>query len=43
MKNQWTDAQKVDLSDYVIENISIENSKKQVSSVHMKIMENLKF
>lgn len=43
MNNQWTDAQKMNLSDYVIENISIENTKKQVSKVHSHIMKNLKF
>jgi dephospho-CoA kinase len=43
MKNQWTDEQKVKLSDYVIENISLESTKNQVSIIHNEIMKNLKF
>lgn len=43
MNNQWTDEQKVNMSDYVIENVSIDNTKQQVSNVHGQIMENIKF
>ena len=43
MKNQWTDNQKLELSDYSIENLTLENTKKQVSKIHTQIMENLKF
>ena len=43
MKNQWTDEQKLELSDYSIENITLENTKKQVSKIHAQIIGNLKF
>lgn len=42
MSNQWTDEKKVKLSHFVIENISIENSKNQVFKVHDNILESLK-
>lgn len=40
MDNQWSDERKVELSTYVIENISIETTKKQVLAVHSKILKN---
>ena len=41
MKNQWNDADKIALSSYVIENIDIEETKKQVLEVHYQILGNL--
>tara|TARA_R110002049_G_scaffold306635_1_gene505490 strand:+ start:65003 stop:65596 length:594 start_codon:yes stop_codon:yes gene_type:complete len=38
MDNQWTDEEKITLSDYVIENIELESIKKQVEAVHAKIL-----
>lgn len=43
MKNQWTDSEKVKLSNFVIDNVSIEKTQKQVLEIHKKILENLKF
>ncbi len=39
MKNQWTDAEKIKLSDFVIENIKLQNTKKQVDEIHKKLLE----
>lgn len=39
MKNQWTDEQKVKLSDYVIQNLELENTKKQVLQINEQILE----
>jgi dephospho-CoA kinase len=41
MKNQWTDEKKVQLSDYVIENITLENINNQVLDVHLQLLERL--
>lgn len=38
IKNQWSDAKKVKLSDFVIENIDMESTKKQVFKIHQKIL-----
>lgn len=38
MKNQWTDAEKVKHSHFVIENIELENTKKQVLKIHKKLL-----
>ncbi len=38
MKNQWTDAEKIKLSDFVIENIKLQNTKKQVDEIHKKLL-----
>jgi dephospho-CoA kinase len=38
MDNQWPDQKKVELSDYIIENIEFENTKKQVFEVHAQIL-----
>lgn len=42
MKNQWSDDRKVELSDFVIENISLESTRDQVLKIHKQIVENLK-
>ncbi len=41
MNNQWTDDEKVKRSHFVIENVSLENTKKQVLEVHNKILKSL--
>jgi len=38
MKNQWTDEEKVKHSHFVIENIELENTKKQVEKIHKVIL-----
>lgn len=38
MKNQWDDSKKVKLSDFVIHNKSLDNTKKQVYSIHRKLL-----
>ncbi|MEZ4796462.1 MAG: dephospho-CoA kinase [Flavobacteriaceae bacterium] len=38
IKNQWSDAKKVKLSDFVIENIDLKSTKKQVFKIHQKIL-----
>jgi len=38
IKNQWSDAEKVKLSDFVIENINLEDTKNQVNKIHQKIL-----
>jgi dephospho-CoA kinase len=38
IKNQWSDAEKVKLSDFVIENISLEDTKLQVKKIHQEIL-----
>lgn len=41
MKNQWTDTQKVKLSQFVISNEDLENTKKQVVKVHNQLLKTL--
>ncbi|MCL5128486.1 MULTISPECIES: dephospho-CoA kinase [unclassified Algibacter] len=41
MKNQWSDAEKVKLSHFVIENVDLEKTKNQVSSVHAQILKKI--
>lgn len=41
--NQWNDAKKVKLSDYVIYNNKLEDTRKQVLEIHQKILKNIKF
>lgn len=41
IKNQWTDKQKIALSDYVITNNVIDETKKQVESIHQKILKEI--
>ena len=38
VKNQWSDAEKVKLSDFVIENIELADTKNQVINIHQKIL-----
>tara|TARA_R110000868_G_scaffold3348_5_gene21767 strand:+ start:1237 stop:1827 length:591 start_codon:yes stop_codon:yes gene_type:complete len=38
MKNQWTDEEKTKLSDFVIENIKLENTKNQVLKIHKQLL-----
>ncbi len=37
MNNQWTDVEKIALSDYVIHNEDLEKSKEQVAKIHHEI------
>lgn len=39
MKNQWPDAEKIKLSNYAIENTNLEKTRKQVLSIHSKLLE----
>lgn len=41
MKNQWSDEQKVELSQFVIKNIDVENTKKQVVEVHNNLLKTI--
>ncbi len=41
MKNQWSDEQKVQLSDYVIVNKSLHKTKHQVHKIHQEIIEKI--
>ena len=41
MKNQWTDDEKVKHSHFVIENIELENTKKQVVKIHKEILKKI--
>jgi dephospho-CoA kinase len=38
IKNQWSDAEKVKLSNFVIENIELADTKNQVINIHQKIL-----
>ncbi|MFD0988983.1 dephospho-CoA kinase [Mariniflexile jejuense] len=38
MKNQWTDDEKVKLSNFVINNTTLEDTKNQVVKIHTKIL-----
>ena len=38
MKNQWTDKQKIEKSDFVINNLDLKTTKKQVNQIHNKII-----
>lgn len=38
MKNQWDDDRKIDLSDFVIDNIDLADTKKQVGQIHKKLL-----
>ncbi|MDX1463464.1 MAG: dephospho-CoA kinase [Marinirhabdus sp.] len=38
MEHQWSDAKKLKLADYSIENSSLEETKKQVLQIHSKIL-----
>lgn len=39
MKNQWPDAEKIKLSNYAIENTNLEKTRKQVLTIHSKLLE----
>lgn len=41
MNNQWTDEEKIQLSNFVIENIDIESTKKEVQNVHEQILKTI--
>ena len=38
MKNQWSDKQKTELSDFVITNVNLEDTRLQVGKIHAKIL-----
>ena len=38
MNNQWDDAKKIELSDFVIDNIHLADTKKQVIKIHKKLI-----
>ena len=38
MNNQWDDAKKIELSDFVIDNIHLADTKKQVNQIHKKLI-----
>lgn len=38
IRNQWSDAKKVKLSDFVIENINLKDTKTQVLKIHQQIL-----
>lgn len=40
MQNQWDDAQKIDASDYVIENRELKNTERQVLNIHRALSNN---
>jgi len=39
MNNQWDDTKKIELSDFVIRNINLKDTKKQVVKLHKKLLE----
>lgn len=39
MKNQWQDADKIPLADFVIENTDLENTRRQVERIHSKLLQ----
>lgn len=41
MNNQWSDAEKVKRSQYVIVNSELENTRQQVAKIHQQITDNL--
>lgn len=41
MKNQWSDKEKVKLSDFVIQNIELQKTINQVNEVHKNILQNI--
>ena len=43
MNNQWTDKEKIQLSNFVIENMDIESTKKEVKNVHEQILKKLQY
>ncbi|MBU2951660.1 dephospho-CoA kinase [Tamlana agarivorans] len=43
MKNQWTEERKIKLSNFVVFNTLLEETKRQVLIIHEEILRNLKF
>ena len=41
INNQWTDEQRINKSDFVIENINLQETLKQVSQIHKQIIKTL--
>ncbi|MBD0832637.1 dephospho-CoA kinase [Aestuariibaculum sediminum] len=41
MNNQWSDAKKIELSNFVIENINLDEMRKQAVRIHEQIMDTL--
>ena len=41
MNNQWKDEEKIKLSDYVIQNINLEEAKAQVLQIHQNLLQKL--
>jgi dephospho-CoA kinase len=41
MSNQWSDAQRIELSDFVIKNQNLDETKKLVEEVHVKILKTI--
>lgn len=41
IKQQWNDEKKIPLADFIIENINLENSRKEVHEIHVKILRTL--
>ncbi len=41
MRNQWNDSQKIDSSDYIIENLDLGNTEIQVRKVHAALLNSL--
>lgn len=41
MKNQWPDEKKVRFSDFIIENIELENTKIQVNKIHKLLLQKI--
>lgn len=41
MNNQWDDARKIKFSDFVINNINLNDTQKQVQRIHFEIMDKL--
>ncbi|MFV0541248.1 MAG: dephospho-CoA kinase [Aestuariibaculum sp.] len=42
MKNQWTDEEKIKLSDFVIENTALEKTQEKVAKIHWEILNSIK-
>jgi len=38
MNNQWDDAKKIGLSDFVIDNVDLADTKRQVNQIHKKLL-----
>ena len=41
IKNQWSDEQKIKLSHFVVNNIDLEDTKKQVVEVHNQLLKKI--